>query len=94
MHPRPTPKPASGPTAGNDRSFAKNEDAKSSVIFAVAGLTITMGGLLAWFVTGTVMMGLSKTPGIGPTLGLVGFLTVVGVLAILGLVAYTRGVRA
>lgn len=61
----------------------------STLSFVIAGVTVTVGGLLAWFAFGWFMMVLGSMPGLG-LLGLAGFLTIVGVVVVLGFVAHAR----
>lgn len=82
MHPNT---PAHGSAVLVSPSFMDDEDAKSTVAFAIGGTTITVGGLLAWFAFGSVLVSV----GTG-TLALIGFLTLLGVLAVLGMMAHDK----
>ncbi len=78
----------SGPRAGP--ALRADDDATSTVVFTVAGLTITVGGLLAWLAFGAVMTAMNDMPVVGDTFGFVGFMTLLGVVGVLCVLAYKR----
>ena len=84
--PRPThPTPTSRPKPGNARTLRNDDEAASKLTFVLAGVTITVTGLLAWFLGGALLMWLGDL-----FLSFIGLLMMLGVLVVLGVAAHAR----
>lgn len=77
--------PAHGPAVPNPQSLMDDEDAKSTVAFAIGGTTVTIGGLLAWFAFGSILL----SAGTG-TLAVIGLFVVLGVVVVLVMLGYEK----
>lgn len=64
-------------------NFATDQDAAAGVIITIAGLTVTLGGLLAWFFLGSFMIALHNVPEVGGTIAFFGVIALVGVAVVL-----------
>lgn len=58
--------------------FKEDESASTTMAFTIGGVTITLGGILAFLAFGALMSGLRSVPGVGGSFAFVGNLVLLG----------------